>query len=193
MRRIFQILVVLLTIFLYAIAMVCGGDVPMSDQKLVYDCLLTISSIVFGVMGAWIAIVYPQGLQEILARREPDKHVYASAKRTFVPMKISTAIVTLVLLFELLYPVLKSINWLREYRPEYRAMSFVILVTLVLLQIGSIVYSLLPMDQAEEDLDKAEAHNNSLKRRKGKAELVRREKSPKPTPNGSNSESLRDT
>ena len=59
---IFLILIPIYLIFTY------GKNVSYSDQKDILDSLKDTASIIFAILGAWIAVIYPKDLQKKILR-----------------------------------------------------------------------------------------------------------------------------
>lgn len=65
---IFLILIPVYLIFMY------GKNVPYSDQKDILDSLKDTASIIFAILGAWIAVIYPKELQKKILNMETDNN-----------------------------------------------------------------------------------------------------------------------
>ncbi|MCI5122880.1 MAG: hypothetical protein D3908_17170 [Candidatus Electrothrix sp. AUS4] len=61
-------LTILLSIFIAILCYSVGSDIKISEQLPLYESLRNTSAIIFGVMGAWIAILYPNSLLKIYGK-----------------------------------------------------------------------------------------------------------------------------
>lgn len=143
---------------LFISSILVGGYIPIAEQLPVLNLLVTISSIVFGLMGVWLAVIYADSLKMIF-----DSELKAIEKKDSIknfrylskPMIVSAIIISYVLLFNFLYPLLNYVQFLNEYYFIIRLSSFSILCVLMLAQIWTIIYIFAP---AENIKNKAEHH-----------------------------------
>ncbi len=126
----------LLILFLAAIAIFFffyGRYIPFHEQWPLYEALRTTASIIFGVMGAWIALIYPDTLAKILSKKHTNKTAeIQKVKRVLEPLVFSTFCVILVLTIGVFVPVLKQFSWIMEYVQIFRGISFGLLGMLTL-------------------------------------------------------------
>ncbi|EAT14769.1 hypothetical protein [Desulfuromonas acetoxidans] len=162
-KIIFYILaiVILLTFFFF------GGNVSFSEQWPLYESLRNTAAIIFGVMGAWIAIIYPKALTNILKSRDTkDNAVEAErVKKLIAPMVYSTAILSIVLLVGLFAPVLKQIQLAKENYVLIRQLSFSMLGLLTYIQLWSLILTLIPCNVAQGEVQKGKAKREALDRK----------------------------
>lgn len=132
------------------------GDIPIQDQMKIVDALRNVASIVFGVAGAWIALVFPEMLKTVTAG---SKLGSAQGERVFqnllLCMLISTFIVAGSLLFQIIEPVAKQWSWLLSYRKIGRSLSFFFVTTAAQMEIFSLLAMLVPKDFSLWQLDEA--------------------------------------
>ena len=147
-----------------------GHGIPFSEQKPILDALVTVSAIVFGVMGAWIALIYPKGLSGIFAKKTADGSQYERVRKLFSPMKYATLIIAYSLLLQVGVPIAKQISLIVEHKELARAISLSVLVGLIGLQLWTLLLTLMPLDEAEEQLEVNEAAEDSLERRTGRVQ-----------------------
>lgn len=103
---------ILLAIVSVAISYVLGGGISYSEQWPLYESLRTTAAIVFGVMGAWIAIIYPQTLIKVTTSRDVDVNSveYQRVRKLMMPMVCSTAILCAVLIVGIFAPLLGPVK-----------------------------------------------------------------------------------
>ncbi|MCI5137183.1 MAG: hypothetical protein D3922_01925 [Candidatus Electrothrix sp. AR1] len=139
-----------LTILLsFLFAVLCysvGSDIKISEQLPLYESLRNTSAIIFGVMGAWIAILYPNSLLKIYGKLDAknSEQEEKKFKQLISPMVFSTVIVSLVLVIGLCAPVLRKVSFLLEYKEVFRSLSFSFLGTLTFLQLWALFCALEP-------------------------------------------------
>ncbi len=146
-----------------------GDKITFSEQWVLYETLRTTASIVFAVVGAWFAIVYPEKLKAPFGKRAENKTTSDSRFGTlFSPIFNSTIILCLVLFIGVLAPVLKQIPILLEYKGYVRALSFFLLCSLTFWQIWTVFITLIPADmlkrQSEIDIARQDNINHLMGR-----------------------------
>lgn len=145
-----------ITVSLVIISALLGNNIPIADQLPILRLLVTISSIVFGLMGVWLAVIYADSLETIfdselksIEKKESVKNFRYLSK----PMIVAAVIIAYVLLFNFLYPLLHQIEWLIQFNLLIRSISFTIISLLTVAQIWTIIYIFAP---AENIKNKAE-------------------------------------
>ncbi|MBA1184512.1 hypothetical protein G7000_05465 [Pseudomonas stutzeri] len=124
-----------------------GRAVPFEQQWPLFEALRTTAAIIFAVIGAWIAIIYPERLKLSFAEnKSPEVKIDNGLGKLFSPIVHSSAILCLVLLIGIIAPVLQSIPALEVYRVQCRGISYGILVALTLWQLWTVVLTLIPAD-----------------------------------------------
>lgn len=127
-------------LLLIPLAFYRGQYISFKDQWILFDALRTTSSIVFAVIGAWFAIVYPERLR---FKKSPHDSTTNNGEtnfdRFFLPLVASSIILIIILIIGIIVPVTKTISFFLEFRNLGRAFSYAILTTLTLIQIWSIV------------------------------------------------------
>ncbi len=142
-----------------------GRRVPFEDQWPLYEALRTTASIIFAVVGAWLAIIYPDRLK--LSFRQPAEVKSAnggSMARMFTPIVHSTAILCLVLLIGIIAPLLKRIDVLLAHVEVMRSLSYGTLAALTLWQLWTVVLSLVPADVVASRANHDERHQKTVER-----------------------------
>lgn len=150
-----------------------GPEVPFSSQWPLYEALRTTAAIIFAVIGAWIAIAFPERLRmldgadnqrvEITSRRFQD---------LFTPVVNSTVILCLVLIVGLLAPIIKGSVENLATIGLLRRSSFSLLAVLTLWQVWTVVLTLFPADALESKMEADIALNRSRKAMRGLGQEV---------------------
>jgi hypothetical protein len=151
MKKTSVILSIIITISFYLV----GGDIPISEQIPLYDSLRNTSAIIFGVMGAWIAILYPNALLKIYGKLEIENSEKESKniRQLISPMILSTFIVSFVLIVGLASPVLRRITFMQQHTELLRSLSFAFLGVLTFLQLWALLSTLAPSNMIQKSID----------------------------------------
>lgn len=145
-------------------ALYFGQAVPMAEQWPLYEALRTTASIIFAVVGAWLAIIYPERLK-LSFRGEHGKGGEVAPVRMgklLHPAIHSTAILCLVLVAGLFVPILRNIPELLPYRESLRGASYALLVVLTLWQAWTVILTLVPADVIKSASDAEVRHRETV-------------------------------
>lgn len=133
-----------------------------------YEALRTTASIIFAVIGAWMAIIYPERLKLSLRSNEPGKGDITGMGKLFTPVVNSTAILCVILLVGAASPLLKRLPlpfdiWrLHVDVTLFRGLSYALLVSLTLWQLWTVVLTLLPASKIKSFVDREDARRRVL-------------------------------
>jgi chromate transport protein ChrA len=159
---------VILSIFVLGISALCfwaGRTIPMSEQWPIYEGLRTTSGIVFGVTGAWLAIVYPNALKKVFGQSEKRTAVFGDLKevdRLLEPMRWATIILMVVLIAGLLRPLPDHFSQLRDYRHLLRGISFAFLGAGTVVQTWTVLASVMHAEDTTSRLQAEEEKNSKM-------------------------------
>lgn len=147
-----------LSLVMVAIAAWFGRDVSFEEQWPLYEALRTTAAIIFAVVGAWLAIVYPDRLRLSLGS-EPAEARPANQRFNdlFTPIANSTIILCIVLFIGVLAPILRQVPFLVEHAGWARTFSFMLLMALTLWQLFTVVLTLVPADALKSQADQESA------------------------------------
>lgn len=125
---------------------VFGQHVPMEEQWPLFEALRTTAAIIFAVVGAWLAIIYPERLK--IAVRGADNGFDSSPRLRLVltPVVSSALILIIVLLLGILLPLVRQLTILGPFADALRGVSFAFLVVLTLWQMVTVIIAILPVD-----------------------------------------------
>lgn len=151
--------------FFCLIAFFYGKNIPYSEQSSIYEGLRTTSGIVFGIMGAWIAIIHPGSLGDFFGDR---KTASKQMLRLLSTMLIAVFVLSAVLLIGFIVPALKQVYLIEVYKPVFRGLSYSIVCFLTMLQVWSLFLVLLPNYIVKEKLKKEEGEEEVKKYLTGK-------------------------
>jgi hypothetical protein len=139
-----------------------GRAIPFSEQWPFYEALRTTAAIVFAVMGVWVTLLYPQALELVIKRRNFDKSPEEDRIRALLlPVKLSTAVLIVVLLVGPLSVLLKHLPILTDELPLARGSSFGFLVFLTFAEMAAVFLTLWPIDSAKAELNAARCNKES--------------------------------
>lgn len=153
-----KLIFLILGLGILILCLIFGRNVPFSDQWLLYEGLRNTAAIIFGVMGAWLAIVYPEALSHIIERN--NLSAAKNYKKLIDPLLYSTVTLIWILLLGIIAPILKQISFFLIHTNSLRSISFLILVFLTLLQSWALLLTLLPADMTKRKIDR---ESNSVK------------------------------
>lgn len=133
-----------------------GRHIAFALQWPLFEALRTTASIIFAVVGAWFAIIYPERLKKSF-RGGDSSGGGAGIHNLFTPIVHSTAILAAVLLVGIGAPLLKQFDWILAHRTIFRGISYGLLVFLTLWQLLTVVLSLTGPDILKRFTSKQEA------------------------------------
>ncbi|MCU7839183.1 MAG: hypothetical protein KZQ94_07370 [Candidatus Thiodiazotropha sp. (ex Troendleina suluensis)] len=146
------------------VGMYFGRSVTYETQWPLYEALRTTASIVFGVMGAWIALIYPDALSKILDKNyENKKQEIHKIKRVLRPLIFSSFCVIIVLLIGILAPVLKQIPHLMQNVELVRGISYALLGCLTLYMGWVLLMVLVPGQEVKQELEQLQKKQDLIK------------------------------
>lgn len=166
--RILLITVITISIIVVtSLSIMFGGEISITEQKEILNIQLTIASIVFGVMGVWLAVVFPSILKGVFdSGSKPSDKLKTIQELRFltIPMIASAAIIVYVLIIYLIQPIIVQFPIAHVYVGYLRTMSFTLISLLILVQIWTIAYIFAP---GEKLRIKATHYAKKEKRSKG--------------------------
>lgn len=124
-----------------------GRNIPMKEQMQIADALFNLAAVIFGIMGAWIALLYPEALSTL---REPGKLKDAAAVNAVThiirPLHHSTLLLFVVFVFKVLYPITSHIGAIVRYNGMIRSASMAVLFFLTCMMLASIITTIYPIE-----------------------------------------------
>jgi hypothetical protein len=158
----------LIAVSLLGIGYHFGGPIKLEDQWGFFEALRTTTSIVFGVMGALLAIVYPEVVKRGLRGElisSPDKNLH----RVTDPLAHSALLLILLVSAAPLFAWLKSLGEAQMSELRVNEISFAILCVLSFWQVKILLMVLFPLDSllSQSDDERARANLRSGIHRNG--------------------------
>ena len=127
-------------ILVIVIACLVGDRVKASDQSEIYKQLLSIASVIFAVMGAWLSLLKVElesGIENSENDDEGNQYV-DRAKKLVNPMTASAVIIFISIIYFLALYMLKSLPDIMSYKNELRRLSFMLISSLCIWQLHSV-------------------------------------------------------
>lgn len=160
----------LIFFFLSAVvALVCGyfgRVIPFAEQWPLFEALRTTASIIFAVVGAWLAIIYPDRLK--ISFHGNSGQSSDGIAKLFTPVVNSTVILCIILVVGFVAPILKRQDVFLPYLDWCRGFSYFLLSSLTIWQLWTVILTLIPADvvksSADQDALSIATVNNVLKR-----------------------------
>lgn len=135
-----------------------GRYIPFEKQWPLFEALRNTASIIFAVVGAWLAIIYPERLKMSFGKKTNgvDKSSSESMKLLMTPAIHSTFILAILLMIGIVAPISKQIPHLLSHVEVFRGVSFFILSFLTVWQIAIVLLTLYPGEVVQDSLDAQE-------------------------------------
>jgi len=125
-----------------------GKEVRFSEQWPLFEALRTTSAIIFAVVGAWLAIVYPERLR-LSIKSDGGASLHPKQNNIGIllsPVVNSTAVLCIVLLVGVVAPLMKRSEYVLLHIAEFRGGSYALLTALTLWQAWTVILTLIPAD-----------------------------------------------
>jgi uncharacterized membrane protein (UPF0182 family) len=139
----------LVSVFFSIVAFTKGREVSFQTQWPLYEALRNTSGIVFAVMGAWIAIIYPEAFRSLSSSNDEGKKNILNMLQA---MSISALILAFILVVALCVPLMKQFSVLNDYVKPLRGVSYTFVSILTVAQLWTILLTILPNYLVKRDL-----------------------------------------
>lgn len=144
-----------------------GSLVPLSAQTALAGSLQTTSAIIFGVMGAWIAIVYPEAMRGILRKHSGGASSESDVvHKLLAPMILSTIVLGAIVVAQPVGAPIAASASTEHAKQLLQRVSFSGLCVLSLVQFYALILTLYPLGAASRDIQQAE-NSGQTKHRMG--------------------------
>ncbi|HGW5507888.1 TPA: hypothetical protein ACNH1V_001943 [Citrobacter koseri] len=141
---------------------ILGRNVAFALQWPLFEALRTTASIIFAVVGAWFAIIYPERLKKSFRGGATDNNG-PGIHRLFTPIVHSTAILATVLIVGVVAPLLKQFDWILSHKDIFRGISYGLLVFLTLWQLATVLFSLIGPDMIKRHVSRQDRAEEAAK------------------------------
>lgn len=146
LRIFFFFVVALLAASLCIAGFYYGRAIPFAQQWPLYEALRNTASIIFAVVGAWLAIIYPERLKLSMRGHRQKKPAGDNMGLLLTPVVHSTLLLVVLLLIGICAPLLKQLPAALAHLAFFRGLSFLILVALTLWQVVIVVLTIFPAE-----------------------------------------------
>ncbi|MDD3051148.1 MAG: hypothetical protein PHR06_08360 [Candidatus Cloacimonetes bacterium] len=147
------IILSIITIIVAVVAFSLGRSIPISSQLIALESLRNTSAIIFGIMGAWIAIIQPELLKVAYDGKSGKVENF---DRLSKPLLYSTLIIIFSLLVSVFSPLFYQINYLILHKEILRGFLFSSIAIQTILLIWSLMLSLFPLSFVRDKIQEAE-------------------------------------
>lgn len=156
-----SILIIIATVF-GVLGYCYGKNIPFSEQWPLFEALRTTASIIFAVVGAWLAIIYPERLKFTFKPTEKKTSSNSNIGKLLHPAINSTVILCVILVIGILAPIIKQFSFIQDSRDVARGISYFILVMLTIWQLWTIILTLIPADMIKIKSDEENEEKKTL-------------------------------
>ncbi|UCR75701.1 hypothetical protein [Burkholderia thailandensis] len=154
---IFRVVAILFAIIVCVAGYYYGRHIPFEKQWPLYEALRTTASIIFAVIGAWLAIIYPERLKVSFRGGNKNGGSNGNLGVLLTPAVHSTIILGLLLLLGICAPLIKEVPAVRPHVEVARGISFVILSVLTMWQVVIVFMTLFPAQIVQDQIAKESA------------------------------------
>lgn len=165
MKRWVKIVGFLGSIALVGLAVWRGSAVPFKDQWPLYEALRNTAAIIFAVIGAWLAIVYPERLKMSL-RGSAESKSNENGQRVvslMTPIVNSTVILAAILLIGVSVPLVKGLPFVQAHVEVFRGISYGILTALTFWQLWTVILTLIPASDVTNSVRREQAVRQTVR------------------------------
>ena len=131
-----------------------GRFIPFVQQWPLFEALRNTAAIIFAVVGAWLAIIYPERLKISFGKTADTNPSNGNVGLLLTPAVHSTIILVALLIIGITAPLLKQIPGILDYVVVLRGLSFLTLTVLTLWQVVIVVITIIPADLIKSNFDK---------------------------------------
>lgn len=140
-----------------------GRFIPYTSQWPLFESLRTTASIIFAILGAWIAVVYPTALTRILTWSKPERDgELMKLDNLMRAVFFSAIIVAVVIVLGPLATVLKLSPWFLDHSTTFRGILFSGLTYLTLAQLWTLILSIVPAELLNIEVQKSFGHQDNV-------------------------------
>lgn len=152
----------LTTAFVFAVAMCVAGywfgrEIPFGQQWPLFEALRNTAAIIFAVVGAWLAIIYPERLRLSFGKKGDGGAAGGNIGLLLIPAVYSTIILVILLFIGVTVPMLKQIPFLLGHVEICRGISFCVLTALTIWQAAIVIMTIDPADLVKDSADREAA------------------------------------
>lgn len=122
-----------------------GKDIPFNNQKEIFDSLKNTASIIFAILGAWLAVIYPKDLKLIfkIGNQQEIENTFVFKKLIWSLIMITASLVIMIITLPIMM-LIKNIVFFQEYKLKLLTIFSIYLLILTLIQIYTLIATLVP-------------------------------------------------
>lgn len=144
MNRALSLLKAALLLVWAALCFFYGSNVSYAEQKDLYEALRNMSAIIFGIMGAWIAVLHPNLLTHPIDQKKIQETDLPDSRHLIAPMIYAAFSLAVVLMIGIIKPIATQSSFIMGNANVIRGLSFAVVGSLTLLQIWALILSFVP-------------------------------------------------
>lgn len=152
----------LVAMVLAFLAYIPGQTISWGTQLSLFNELKTAAGIIFGVLGIWIAVVYPAALKTIITGATDTET--AKLETIIRPVRYATWVLAAAILLPPIAATSKQFMSLLQYRHQLLGISFSLHVYLSLSLLWTLLLSLAPTEMIYQKLRQADHNQQNLER-----------------------------
>lgn len=120
---------IVIAVIVFAIGFNYSSNISLASHKEIVGLLITLSAIIFGVVGAWLSITKIEIQQGILNATSNDEAsiLMERARGLIKPLTIASLVLICAIFFIFIQPILQSLNLSVEMKSFLRPTSFAII------------------------------------------------------------------
>lgn len=126
-----------------------------------YEGLRTTAAIIFGVIGAWLAIIYPERLKLSYKPSKNGSPSETGIGQLFSPVVNSTLVLGSILVIGVVAPIFKQYPLPLDVE-TCRGLSYGVLVALTLFQLWTVLLTLIPANTIKSFVDQEDEAKRAL-------------------------------
>lgn len=138
-----------------------GKSIPFEDQIDIFDSLKNSASIIFAILGAWLAVIYPKDLKLIFKTADQEKieNTLIFKKLIWGLIVITSSLMMMIISLPIIV-LIKNIYLFQEYKSEMLRAFSIYILALTLIQIYALLVTLVPNIKIMLDLSKFKEKKN---------------------------------
>lgn len=160
-----KIILIVAFFLLSPLLWIYGKEVPLSDQKDIFDSLKDTSAIIFAILGAWIAVIYPKDLKAIFKadNQSEVENTLIFKKLIWSLIVITTSLILMILTLPVI-GIIKNIHYFQYHRQILLGSLSVYMFALTLAQVYALLSTLVPNLKIMIDFSQLEKNKEVQKR-----------------------------
>ena len=163
MKTWLKVVLILAAVSAISLAAWLGSRVPFAQQWPIFEGLRTTAAIIFAVVGAWLAIAYPERLRVSLRREKAQQaEQNPNVVGLLTPIAHSTIILAIVLLVGVAAPAVKGLSFIQDNLVIFRGASYALVCALTLWQVWIVILTLVPADVIKRSAERDAAVQERL-------------------------------